>query len=83
MPEKLDLRRGASAAYTVAAWEAAGGQDLPGYYDGSEVDALLQRPVQGLVRRCKGSMCGADVEVPGGVEGSVCVAGQEDSCPGA
>ena len=45
LPEKLDFSKGASAAYTVAAWELAGGQVLPGYYDGGEVDTLLQRPV--------------------------------------
>ena len=57
VPEKLDLSRGASAGYTVASWQAAGGQALPGYNDGSELDALLQRPVQGLVHRCAGSTC--------------------------
>ena len=42
VPLQIDWNRGVLAGDIVAAWEAAGGAQLPGYGDGSEVDAVLQ-----------------------------------------
>ena len=50
LPAEVDLSRGASAAAIVAAWEAAGGEQLPGYGDGTVLDAAIYREANGDAR---------------------------------